>query len=167
MGTHPDLQSCIINTLEYGGPSEFAREATDPSVGVAAMIQDEIGWENFLFGRIATEWRRIQAEHYRDTSSKRTVKRWASGLVLHLLAICHGVWMSRNGVVHARDESGRLLADVEAVDDEIRTQFDVGTDGLYPGDQHFLTRRSLKKVLKDTLPNKRLWVECIQECRLV
>lgn len=73
----------------------------------AAWGQDEIGWENFRFGQIATKWWVVQASHYQDISSRHTVKRWASGLVTCLLAICDGVMKLRNSVVHARDEKGR------------------------------------------------------------
>jgi hypothetical protein len=81
----------------------------EPHIDQAAQHQQSIGWDNLLFGRIATSWMELQRDHFKTTNSRRSPERWAADMAYRLLQLSHGLWMARNGYLHERDEQGLLL----------------------------------------------------------
>ena len=48
---------------------------------------DEIGFDNFVEGRILTVLVDFQFAHYQEISTRWTVERWAKGLIQRLLGL--------------------------------------------------------------------------------
>jgi hypothetical protein len=48
---------------------------------VAAVEQDEIGWQNFVEGKISKSWGIIQWGHYQEQLSVQSGDKWTAGLV--------------------------------------------------------------------------------------
>jgi hypothetical protein len=104
--THPWIQQCITESLlEQSLMASFVSHL-DQVCHDAASEQDEIGWQNFVEGKISKSWGDLQLEYYHELHSKCSVDIWTSGLVSHLLEVTHGMWIHRNGVNHAVDEQG-------------------------------------------------------------
>jgi hypothetical protein len=87
------------------------------------MEQDEIGWQNFVEGKITRSWGMLQIQHYQEQHSKRTVDKWTSGLVTQLLELTHGMWLHRNGVLHAVDAQGLPLQQAAELEAAIHDEF--------------------------------------------
>ena len=94
-----------------------------------------------------------------QTESKRTARRWAQGLITHLLEWCHGMWSCRNGIVHEKDSYGVPVQEVADLDAEIIRQFEIGADTLSHEDKHLLHEKTQDERLNDDSNNKRLWVD--------
>jgi len=93
--TMPEIQFCLLQGLCMEQPSLFSPFAS-PSTQAAAQAQDHIGWVNLLLGQLATEWSTLQHYHLTSVSSHHTSSSWATGVVTHLLAISHSLWVLCN-----------------------------------------------------------------------
>ena len=78
--TCPEIADCIVTTIAQHQPSCFSRTA-DPLITDAATEQDNIGWTNFMEGKISKLWRVHQRKYYSATGSRKTSRAWAYGLV--------------------------------------------------------------------------------------
>ena len=162
--THPEIQECIINTLWQRRLDASFDFFSSPTIETAAREQDEIGWQNFMEGKISARWRDIQEEHYRDIASRRTARRWAQNLVSSLLEMVHGQWKFRCDVVHERDAQGLKVAEGLELNAAITEQYDLGKKGLHHRDHHYF-RRTLEEILALPALEKRQWAQTIHLAR--
>ena len=101
-----------------------------PSTQAAAQAQDHIGWINLLLGQLATEWSNLQHYHMSSISSCHTLSSWATGVVTHLLAISHSLWVFHNQVVHDWTMDGTAHAVELQVAEDLHAQFALGLQDL-------------------------------------
>jgi hypothetical protein len=164
VNTHPSVQQCILASLmERSTTTSFATHA-DPVCHFAAVEQDEIGWQNFAEGKISRSWGSLQLQHYQEQHSRRTVDKWTSGLVTQLLELTHGMWLHRNGVLHAVDSQGLPLQQSAELEAAIHVEFRKGTGGLARRDHHFI-RRGRDDVFSMSVIDKRGWLRGINLAR--
>ena len=71
-----------------------------PGVFAGVAMQDEIGRNGFLYGRLSYEWEGIQAIYYERLGRHNTGKRWAMKLIQKLQQVLWDMWTHRNGVFH-------------------------------------------------------------------
>ena len=162
--THPDITLCIVSSLRERSPSASFANFSSPDTQEAALAQDAIGWQNFAEGKISSLWRPIQQTFYSEISSRRTARRWCSGLVSHLLELTHDQWTTRNGVVHERDAQGLKIAEGAELTAAIIEQYNLGTDGLHLRDHHYLSR-SLATILELPVMEKWQWTFTLRSAR--
>jgi hypothetical protein len=74
---------------------------------VAFWKQLHVGWENFLKGRICTEWCTYIKHHLALSNIKKNYQEWATKLILVLWEHIYRVWTFRN-TVHHKDNQGRV-----------------------------------------------------------
>jgi hypothetical protein len=74
---------------------------------VAFWKQSHVGWENFLKGRICTEWCAYIRQHLASSNIKKDYQEWATKLILALGDHIYRVWTFRN-TVHREDNQGRV-----------------------------------------------------------
>jgi hypothetical protein len=89
----------------------------------AELAQRLIGWDNILFGRLATEWMILQHNYLATRRSRQSAERWAADMTYCLLQLSHSLWMTRNGILHERDQQGLLLKDGLTLQDAITTSY--------------------------------------------
>jgi hypothetical protein len=46
--------------------------------------QDEIGWDNFMFGNISVLWQEIQAQYFREIGKHNSGLQWTSALIQNI-----------------------------------------------------------------------------------
>jgi hypothetical protein len=161
MDTHPSIHHCISESLMQRSPLTSFISHSDLVCHSATLEQDGIGWQNFVEGKISKHWGYLQLLYYHELHSKRSVNKWTSGLVSHLLELTHGMWVHRNGIDHAVDKQGlpiRLAANIEAT---IHEEFCKGTNGLARRDFHFI-RRGRDNVMSLSAVDKQGWLRGIQ-----
>jgi hypothetical protein len=77
----------------------------------ATSYQDQIGWKNFLLGRVTGFWRDAQDEWIVQTSTKwqRSSAKWLSSLTTRAIwEVSWDMWMQRNAVYHDPAHPWRL-----------------------------------------------------------
>ena len=163
--THPDIITCIVETLRNRNEHTSFTIYASEDVMEAAEDQDCIGWHNLTEGRISRRWREIQADHYHYLGSKRTAKRWASGLVTNLLELTHSSWKARNNIVHEKARNGLLVTEAAELEERIRAEFGLGTEGLSADDKWLLQELGLDEVLSKSGNYQHHWLEDVTNAR--
>lgn len=165
--TDPAISRCILETLIPRTPTHFNNSHVDPSdlfLRAAAEDQDEIGWMNFVEGRISCKWREAQADYYLSISCNRSARRWAEGLVQQLLSCVHKLWIARNAVVHERDADGRYIKEKIETENAIDAEFDKEYENLRPQDFHLIDC-GREKVLQQSSIEQHEWLHYITVAR--
>ena len=141
---------------------QFPTEMIHHSCAQAARDQTRIGWDNLLFGRLATNWMMVQAEHLRDISSRKSPERWAADMAYRLLQLSHAMWTALNGILHERDQQGLLLSEGQNLREAITEWFLKGHDGLLPADYHLVDIYTLDELLQRPPSEKYTWLGAIK-----
>ncbi|MGH7955165.1 MAG: hypothetical protein ACREOZ_04315, partial [Gloeomargaritales cyanobacterium] len=87
----------------------------------AAQAQSKIGWEQFMRGRVARQWRMAQMRYLNETGSpcKYTAERWAKKLIKLIWNYAMEIWHGRNQLIYgeneAANESRRRAKAVQAI----------------------------------------------------
>jgi hypothetical protein len=85
--TDPQLVHMIDEFLTGRGEIKvaplFSQEL--PTYGFVANLMDELGFDNFVEGRILTALADFQFAYYQGIPTRWTVERWAKGLIQRLL----------------------------------------------------------------------------------
>jgi len=153
----PDIQYCLFQGLQMEQPSLFSPFAS-PLTQVAAQAQDHIGWTNLLLGQLATEWSGLQHYHLSSISSCHTSTSWATGVVTHLLAISHSLWVFDNQVIHDWTMEGTAHAAELQVTEDLHTQFTLGFQDLPFSEQHYIEGHSVDSLLQAPLMDCQCWL---------
>ena len=104
METYPSIINTMTLTLFGGENSKFKDNVEEDNeyetdslhniVRAAAKEQDNIGWHNFLEGKISTKWGIAQEQFYReDPKQRKCGKAWSSKVILYLYNIIKTQWM--------------------------------------------------------------------------
>ena len=116
--THPELQDAIISYVRHRGSRTFHQLAPTPNLSALATSQDDIGWDNFLEGKISYHFRNYQHRYYSTHHPHRSIINWTSNLVKNLLLTSHRLWSFRNEIVHQRTKDGLLIQDAKRLKDK-------------------------------------------------
>ena len=162
--TAPAIMHCITSALSARKVDQSFQAVSSEQSRPAAIAQDCIGWVAFTEGRISTQWRKLQAEHYRAHQSKRSAGKWAAGLVTSLLSVTHSQWTHQNSILHARDAHGLRVKQGKELATAIDLQFQSGIEGLHPRDYH-LIERGRERVQCMTGPGQLSWLSSIRIAR--
>jgi hypothetical protein len=65
---------------------------------------------------ISVQWKQLQAEHYQSIDLRRSLGKWAAGLITNILSVTHSQWLHQCTMLHERNaqqlklKQGRDLA---------------------------------------------------------
>ena len=97
--THGQLQTAILQRLTlWQCQDPLLPVQGNRSLKAAIHDQDQLGWENFLMGRIAPSLGAYQQVHYTHTGSRRTGDSWTSQLITQLWQVMWKMWEHRNQI---------------------------------------------------------------------
>ena len=139
VGTDPDLRHCLVQFARSRGNDSLENICQPISrFRQMARVQDKLGWRRFLEGMITQPMIDLQYQYQTVRGSRRSIKSWASGLVIKLLEITHGQWLYRNVVVHDAMSGTLVTKRKEEIQREIETQQAEGLQDLQEEDQYLL-----------------------------
>jgi hypothetical protein len=164
--THPGVAHLLLerlNAWRYHHETRFPIPLI-PALKEAYLDQQEIGWFNFLQGRISNHWVSIQSEYYRLLDSRRTGATWARRLISHLWDLSWKMWLHRNHILHEvpNAETEKLQ---RKLDRRIANEFHKNLDGLSTPHHYLLRRNPLRKVLKWPNHEKTAWLDTVTIAR--
>ncbi len=87
-------------------------------------------------GMICTKLVEQQYLYLKLIGSNKTIKAWATGVVIKLLEITHGQWLYRNVVVHDATSGSMANKKKEDIQREIERQQALGMQDLHEDDQY-------------------------------
>ena len=99
MQTNMALQDAILQRLTFWHSADDPPPIEGPrALREAIKLQDRLGWENFLMGRISPALGAYQQVHYTNIGSRRTGDSWTSQLINQVWLIMWRMWEHRNQV---------------------------------------------------------------------
>eukprot|EP00957_Ditylum_brightwellii_P204893 15341256-Ditylum_brightwellii.AAC.1 len=93
--------------LPCGMPPRVPTGATGALVSRADSTQDDLGWNNFIKGRIVKEWCQAQAQYCRDMPDRPAHNSitWSTKLIKAIWLIFVDVWNAWNAHLHTEMEN--------------------------------------------------------------
>jgi len=137
--THPSIQYAILHRItqfRFRDPSLPPPLLTTAVCEAVCSHQDQIGWQNFLQGLPAKQWKLIQHRHYKQHKSQCSATKWMTGLLkkAHFLAL--GQWKHRNDVVYNPDLRQQQIAIAE-LRRQVTEEYARGPADLPPRDRSY------------------------------
>ena len=119
MNTHPILQDIVLDGIR----NHIEDQTMDPykypdNYQLLVASQNNIGWDNFLKGRLSTHWAEHQEQHLRNTdevTNKRNGTTWTTNLAATLLDQWYRLWKQRNEDKHGKEWKERLAAKYDQI----------------------------------------------------
>jgi hypothetical protein len=161
--THPDLALVILKYVQGRGKVACVGCAGNlpPIIREFAILQDRIGWGNFMMGMISTKLLCIQDSYLRVRGSAWSSEKWVTGLITQLLQVTHGQWIYRCVLVHDRT-TGTLINQHKAeILEEITNQLSLGAELLMEDDK-FLLECNLLDIVTTNGEQQEYWLLAIQ-----
>ncbi len=127
----------------------------------------EIGWEQFLRGRISSHWG--SAYRISQTNPKLYHVTWAWQLIIYLLNYANTLWKFWNGVLHGHSLAETHRKKLESLHKEITCAYD-----SYKSDPFIITchqsslfSKPFRDVLKKDIDFQQSWLRTYKEAELV
>ena len=140
-GTNPQLADVIISRLGAWRAKDPLQPVTRPVALMPAMAeQDEIGWENFILGRISTKWVHFQQVHYQNCHSCKMGSAWAAKLIRQLWLVVWKMWQHRNNI-NTSTLTAQQKRDRAHLLGRVNQEFAKGKSTLLKEDQHLLKHK--------------------------
>ena len=90
--------------------------------------QDKISWQRFMEGMISRETLAIQGDFVKMEACSLSLGVWVRGLVVKLLEVTHGQWLSCNVQVHNTASGIHATARKEEIQHWIEDQIELGEE---------------------------------------
>jgi hypothetical protein len=163
--THPDIVTCFITTLTSCDPTALFSNSCSAFCRDAALVQDSIGWQNSVKGKLSTLWGALEETHYSFINSQCSSSKWSAGLVTQLLEFIHAVWLFRNSILREHNQQGLKREDALALETAIREELTLGTSGLAHRDHHYIHRGRGDVNAALSSDDKQAWLQGIRLTR--
>ena len=156
----PGLADIIITRLQQwrSGRTPLPVTLSYP-LTAAISVQDEIGWQDFLFGLVNTDLVQLQNQHLQASGLQKTGATWFSNLVRLLWDLQKKLWDHRNSILHA---SARTVheSELQAINAAVRWELLVGRNGLSSEYNRFFSVEIDRLIRTDALA-KQQWLSTV------
>ena len=122
-----------------------------------SRIQDELGWDCFLEGRIPIELIEIVKT---CLPSRCSITKWGISLIKALLGITHQQWLFRNADVHQKVD-GLTMHDHGLLNSRINELLKTSPGELLPSHRHLLQQDFLQLGRSDTI-QRQIWAASME-----
>ena len=164
--TMPELREAIITRLRQwkGLTTHNPSWTTTHGLRHAVSHQDELGWYNFLLGRISIEWQSVQQKYFEWLGKRNTGRKWAVALIQKIFQVSWDMRDHRNKVClnTVTPAKARRILVLNAL---IQDEYERGPTGMTQRDQHWMSRPA-QKILDYEFERKEQWVESVQLARV-
>ena len=130
---------------------------TDSSVKKAFIEQDLIGWNHFVYGRIATLWAEVGPLNEKGKNDKTWAGRVARAVIDYGLAL----WRQRNTLVHGND-GGVSKQEIRKMLTTITTIYEELQPNVQPACRWYF-RVSLESRIKEPYSVQVAWLDSIRQ----
>ena len=133
--------------------------APDSPLYAIARIQDGIGFDNLLIGRLP----RALVQHMSPILNAKDIRGvsaelWARKLSRELIVFTHKQWTYRNGVVHYCPTENMTVSEHEAIDEQLQSLLSLTPNDLLPQHRHLLTAENYTDLASGPSVEKLYWM---------
>ena len=119
----------------------------------------------FSKGRLVHAWSQHQDEYLKQIQSQWTASKWTQTLINELWNIFFQLWLHRNEAYHSNKQVQNTIQQLQQIDNEIRRQWTIGTQGLDNTDKLHFQNQTLAQLLRKTRHYKQTWLQQVQLAR--
>ena len=130
------------------------------SIQQAVREQCEIGWINFLRGRISRHWGKAQGVYYHEAqiaSKTLSAQTFQTTLIKSLWTFFHGIWEYRNGILHDANTN----INIDRMNSRIQKLYRNPNDFVRPSSLCLFEAFSLQDCLNLHPSIKQTWLKTI------
>lgn len=162
--TNKDISNAIIYNLQKWRKAGniFPHHYQDETIRAAIKEQKDIGWENFMVGRLSTKWGEAQDKYYKSIASRKTGMRWVQNLIKIIWEVHWSVWDQRNRVLF--DTGNHIVLGSQKMERDIRRELQDGWDLVLPTER-YLFNIKMEDVKKWTATKKEKWLQTVHAAR--
>jgi len=127
--------------------------------------QCEIGWDEFLRGRISSRWGNIMQTYYRtmNLGSFRNGMAWEVKVIHTMWQIFLQTWQARNNLLHGADTTENRQIRSLDIDQQVRNAYRLDQNCIAPQHQGLFT--NLHDTLNNLLDTKIQWLHSIRSAK--
>ena len=131
METAPEIRRTIIRKItNWRRRQRMAAQVTNKyGERKASEHQDQIGWTNFMLGRMSPEWAAAQQSYYDWLGRRKTGRRWLVAITVKLLNLSWDMWDHHNKILHSSVHPWKLVT-VRCADTKIDEEYKLGYTNL-------------------------------------
>ena len=131
-----------------------------------AEDQDEIGWINFMEGKISKHFFRIQQTFLAGSSSNSRIngRDWVTRFIREILTISHTQWLFRNITLHDKKRGFLIATRREKLIEEIEILHDTPAEAIPPESQ-FLLDCDIDELRRADSSHQEHWLAAIKAAR--
>lgn len=131
---------------------------------LAAREQDQLGWHNFLVGRISSAWAQAQQLFF-DTSTTNPNNHhgrcWMKRFIPRIYNMVHEVWLYRNSVVHEAVEEKLNRQELQQLNIDIERLYEHGAQKVSYS-HRYLFDEGIEVTKNKSVRQKKYWVKTLQ-----
>ena len=163
--TDPELAYWVPKYLLLRGATKFAAMGPmSARLSAAGRSQDEIGWRQFLEGKVSSLIREIQVTHCRLVPGWLTGDDWMKQFISRLLHISHSQWLFRNFTLHDQSRGYLRLQERRQVLAEIESLVDMDPDDV-PPESRYLLEMDFTSLFRSSFERQSYWVRAMRAAR--
>lgn len=164
--THPDIIQWVENyIMSQVTPPSIFDHPPPPSIAALVTEQRDIGWRNFMEGRISKQFFRIQFCHLIHARARITAEAWTRTFISKILHITHSQWIFRNFMLHGKTHGLLRLKEREAVLIHIEELMLSDRNDL-PEESKFLLEFDLVQLKRSDFETQCYWTAAVSAARV-
>ena len=165
--TDPLLAQPLTYTLINGPETSFVSMLPSTASSLlcqAALEQDSLGWDNFLFDRMTALCARAQQQYFdytTPTPNNHHGSGWMRRLISRVYEMVHEVWLYPNSVVHETIEDKLNKQALRKLNEEIDRFYSIGSENICPTHRH-LFDEGITATKERPARQKKYWIRTLQ-----
>jgi hypothetical protein len=162
--TPHDITTLYTAYLLGRGNSTMASQVSESSPLYAiAKIQDSIGFDNLLVGRLPKALLTHISPHHNSLNRRGVSPEiWAKKFSTQLILFTHKQWTHRNGVVHYKPSENMTVSEHQAIDDHLQALISLSPTALPPHHRHLLLNEDFRELGAGSSTAKLFWIADVQ-----
>ena len=139
--TQPDPK--LLNLLDVYMSVQGSKAMTEcltskhSNYALLSEVQDRLGWDNFVEGRISTLWLDTVSP-FLHQASRKSIQQWSKSFIDSLLSLTHKQWIFRNSKVHFKTD-GLTASQHDALKSTVRELMTTRPSALPAKDRYLLS----------------------------
>ena len=163
----PELKTALLQRLRlwHTPPTHHRRISLTSLFGLRGAVeqQDQLGWYNFLMGRVGNQWVHVQQRYYEWLSRRNTGKAWVQALIQKVWSVSWDMWDHRNAI-RLDTITPAQLRERAATNRRIVEEFALGPENIGIQDHHWFAK-PLAHVLKYDPAHQSQWLASVELAR--
>ena len=153
----------LLNSWRNDTPMDRWDPRTSPRLRKALEAQLKLGGWNTMMGRMSKQLTEWQANHFKQSKSRRSGHRWTVAIIKKLQEVAWDMWEHRNGVLKGNPDKHHRKHDLAEADAAIAKEWERGDQGLLNKDRFLF--RNKETVTGGALEQKWTWLTSVSLAR--